>query len=35
MADEVELVVPEAVFTDTNGFKSVNYGLIGVDMVEV
>jgi hypothetical protein len=35
MADEVELVVPEAVFTDANGFKSVNYGLIGVDMVEV
>ncbi len=35
MADEVELIVPEAVFTDANGFKSVNYGLIGVDMVEV
>jgi hypothetical protein len=35
MADEVEMVMPEAVFTDANGFKSVNYGLIGVDMVEV
>jgi hypothetical protein len=35
MADEVEAVIPEAVFTDANGFKSVNYGLIGVEMVEV
>jgi hypothetical protein len=35
MADEVEAVMPEAVFTDVNGFKSVNYGLIGVEMVEV
>jgi hypothetical protein len=35
MADEVEAVMPEAVFTDANGFKSVNYGLIGVEMVEV
>jgi hypothetical protein len=34
MADEVEAVIPEAVFTDANGFKSVNYGLIGVEMVE-
>ena len=35
MADEVEVVMPEAVFTDANGFKSVNYGMIGVEMVEV
>lgn len=35
MADEVEAVMPEAVFTDADGFKSVNYGLIGVEMVEV
>lgn len=35
MADEVEAVVPDAVFTDANGFKSVNYGMIGVEMVEV
>jgi len=35
MADEVEAVMPDAVFTDANGFKSVNYGMIGVEMVEV
>lgn len=35
MADEVEAVIPEAVFTDANGYKSVNYGVIGVEMVEV
>jgi hypothetical protein len=35
MADEVEAVMPEAVFTDANGFKSVNYGMIGVEMVEI
>jgi len=25
----------EAVFMDANGFKSVNYGMIGVEMVEI
>jgi hypothetical protein len=35
MADEVEAVIPEAVFTDANGYKSVNYGMIGVEMMEV
>jgi len=35
MADEVEAVMPEAVFTDANGFKSVNYGMIGVEMMEI
>jgi len=35
MADEVEAVMPEAVLTDANGYKSVNYGMIGVEMVEV
>jgi hypothetical protein len=30
MADEVELIVPEAVSVGGNGFKVVNYGLIGV-----
>jgi len=35
MADEVEAVMPEAVFMDANGFKSVNYGMIGVEMVEI
>lgn len=35
MADEVEAVIPDAVLTDANGFKSVNYGMIGVEMVEV
>lgn len=30
MADEVEPVVPEAVRTDAEGFKMVDYGLLGI-----
>jgi hypothetical protein len=29
MADEVEKVMPEAVITMPNGFKAVNYSLLG------
>jgi hypothetical protein len=35
MADEVEAVMPEAVSTGAHGYKSVNYAMIGVEMVEV
>lgn len=35
MADEVKEVMPEAVFTDSEGFMAVNYGMIGAEMVEV
>jgi len=35
MADEVELVMPEAVIHGEDGFASVNYGLLGIEMVEI
>jgi hypothetical protein len=35
MADEVETLVPEAVLTDSKGYKVVNYTMIGMEMVEV
>lgn len=35
MADEVEKVAPSAVVYDENGFASVDYSAIGIDMVEV
>lgn len=30
MADEVELVLPQAVSVDTQGFKMVNYEMLGI-----
>lgn len=35
MADEVEQVMPEAVSVGEGGFKQVNYGMLGMQMVEV
>lgn len=35
MADEVERVMPDAVFEDDTGYKAVNYGMLGIEMVEV
>lgn len=35
MADEVERVMPEAVVYDDLGFAAVNYGMLGIKMVEV
>lgn len=35
MADEVEQVMPEAVIIGEDGFKQVNYGMLGMQMVEV
>jgi hypothetical protein len=35
MADDVEQIRPEAVLTDENGFKKVNYGMLGLEMREV
>lgn len=35
MADEVEKVVPEAVATRPDGYKLVNYSMLGIEMVEV
>lgn len=35
MADEVESKFPDAVVYDDLGFASVNYGLLGIEMVEV
>lgn len=35
MADEVEAVYPDAVVYDDLGFASVNYGALGLEMVEV
>lgn len=35
MADEVAKVVPEAVRREESGFDSVNYALLGIEMVEV
>jgi len=29
MADEIEQTIPEAVFTMDNGYKAVNYALVG------
>jgi len=35
MADEVESIMPDAVSKDDLGFASVNYGALGLEMVEV
>lgn len=35
MADEVELVMPEAVFEMPDGYKAVNYQMLGIEMKEV
>ena len=35
MADDVEQKFPEAVFTMPDGFKAVNYAMLGIEMVEV
>lgn len=35
MADEVEARFPEAVFTMPDGYKAVNYAVLGMQMVEV
>ncbi len=35
MADEVEARYPDAVFYDDLGFASVDYGMLGIDLVEV
>lgn len=32
MASEIEKIIPEAVVTLANGFKSVNYGMLGISM---
>lgn len=35
MADDVEQKFPEAVFTMPDGFKAVNYAMLGIEMIEV
>jgi len=35
MADEVEQYMPAAVIYDQDGFAKVNYGMLGIEMVEV
>jgi len=35
MADDVENVFPDAVFTMPDGFKAVNYHMLGIEMIEV
>lgn len=35
MADDVEEKYPEAVFTMPDGFKAVNYAMLGIEMIEV
>lgn len=35
MADEVEQVMPEAVMYNASGFASVDYGMLGIEMIEV
>ena len=35
MADEVEAYMPEAIGEDENGYKFVNYGMLGIEMMEV
>ncbi len=35
MADEVELVMPQAVSVMDNGYKAVNYTMLGIEMQEV
>jgi hypothetical protein len=35
MADEVEAYMPEAVGESEDGYKFVNYGMLGIEMVEV
>jgi hypothetical protein len=35
MADEVEAYMPEAVGEDENGYKFVNYEMLGIEMLEV
>lgn len=35
MADEVEPIMPQAVAYDDMGYASVNYGMLGLEMVEV
>ena len=32
MADEVETVMPEAVLMHVNGYKQVNYAMLGIDL---
>lgn len=32
MADEVEMVMPSAVSTGRNGYKTVNYGMLGINL---
>lgn len=35
MADDVEQKYPEAVFTMPDGYKAVNYAMLGIEMIEV
>lgn len=35
MADDVERVLPDAVTVDADGYKLVNYSMLGLDMVEL
>ena len=35
MADEVEKVMPQAVFAMPDGYKAVNYTMLGIEMLEV
>ena len=32
MADEVEQIIPEAVFRDSDGYRKVNYALLGIKL---
>jgi len=35
MADEVEQIMPQAVVTDSNGYKYVHYDMLGIQMEQV
>ena len=35
MADEVEKYMPQAVYTTPDGYKAVNYHMLGIEMIEV
>jgi hypothetical protein len=35
MADEVEKYMPQAVYTMPDGYKAVNYHMLGIEMIEV
>jgi hypothetical protein len=35
MADEAEAYMPAAVFTGEDGYKYVNYAMLGIEMMEI